>query len=1264
MRIAIDMQGAQSTGSRNRGIGRYSMALSEALARHAGGHQIFLVLNGLFPDTIQPIRAAFEGSLPQESIRVWEAPAPVNYASKENAWRRGSAELLRESALASCTPDVVLVTSLFEGLGDDAVSSVSKLSSTLPTAVILYDLIPFIHRSPYLDNPVVESWYQYKLDQLRRADLLLAISESSRQEAINYLGFPSEMVVNISTAADPKFRPYQIGGDAEANIRRRYQLHRPFVMYTGGIDHRKNIEGLIHAYAKLPSALRRSHQLAIVCSIQDSSRAALESVAKKCRLASDALVLTGFVPDEDLLALYNLCKVFVFPSWHEGFGLPALEAMSCGRAVIGANSSSLPEVIGREDALFDPRDPSSIAAKLAQVLNDELFRNELEQNGLRRAELFSWQKCAHQAVAAFERLHSTRSATASFRNLGARRLRLAYISPLPPVRSGISNYSAELLPELSRHFEIEVIVSQDVVSDSWVKANCPIRSVEWFRANVGRFDRILYHFGNSTFHQHMLGLMEEASGVVVLHDFFLSHLVASLDEAAHDRIGLMQELYHAHGHAALAEMARATDVNDVLWRYPCNRHVLERALGVIVHSESSRRLAAEWYGDDCGGEWSKVPMLRRTALDVDRDRARRALGLGRNDFLVCAFGMLGLTKLNHRLLESWMASVLAQEESSQLVFVGENERGKYGGELKHAIRRSARSDQIVITGWVDENTYGNYLAAADIAVQLRTLSRGEMSASVLDCMNYGLPTIVNANGSMADLPDDAVLKIGDAFSDSELTSALETLWGDCKIRVALGSRAREVIRKFHAPRACADVYAAAIEDAYRSASTDVSALAKSLCRGDGEPADTVAWARLAEAIARSVPPRIAQRQLLVDVSEIVHGDARSGIQRVVRSVLKHLLFHPPAGYRVEPVFAAGEKRYVYARSYVSQFFGFAQTPLGDGPIEFRSGDLFLGLDLTHRVVAAHRPTYEAMRRYGVSVWFVVYDLLPVLRPDWFGEGMADAHKQWLQVVAMADGAVCISMSVAKELSLWIREHGGERNGQFKIRWFHLGADVAGSVPSTGLQANASEVIDKLIAGPSFLMVGTLEPRKGYSQVLAAFEILWNQGISANLVIVGAKGWRADELVRNLLDHSMRGEKLFWLEGISDEYLERVYASSTCMIAASAAEGFGLPLIEAAQHRLPIIARDIPVFREVAGAHAYYFSGTTGEALAEAVRNWMALYAEGRVPLSDGMPWLTWAESVQQLLSAVLPAGSADGAVGSCGSSVSAGAVIAQLEAAK
>lgn len=1232
MRIVIDLQAAQSSGSRNRGIGRYSLSLAQAMVRQRGEHEVLIALNGMFADSVEPIRAAFEGLLPQKNILVWEAFAPVAHASKSNDWRRKVAEALREEFLASLEPDFVHVSSLFEGLGDDAVTSIGT-SCKLPTAVTLYDLIPYIHQTPYLMDAGVRAWYFEKIEQLLRADLWLAISESSRREGVEFLELSEVSAVNISTDADAHFKPVEISLDAERELRGKYGLDKPFVMYTGGIDHRKNIEGLIRAFSCLPADVCASHQLAIVCSVQPASREALEKLAAESGLTRNEVVLTGFVPDEDLLALYNLCTLFIFPSWHEGFGLPALEAMRCGAPVIGANTSSIPEVIGWDEALFDPHSDDAIARAIERALTDQAYRTELIARAQAQAQRFSWEESARRAIGAMERAHAARSASVEPRPDTAGRQgkpALAFVSPLPPERSGIADYSAELLPSLARHYDIDVISDLPSVEDPWIQANCSVRSVQWFLEHSLRYERVLYHFGNSAFHQRMFEMLRAVPGVVVLHDFYLSGVLAHMQWAAPGGSDFSGAMLRSHGFAGVRAYMGAEDKSEIVWNYPCSLEVIQDALGVIVHSANSRGLASQWYGIPAQN-WAVIPLLRNPHMHYERSEARAALGIGQDDFLVCAFGILGPHKLNHQLLQAWAGSELARNETCRLVFVGQNDGGEYGEEVLAAIRRS-RKGTIRITGWTDSDTFRRYLAAADVGVQLRTLSRGETSRAVLDCMNYGLATIVNANGSMADLPSDAVLMLPDAFTDEELSAALETLWHDRAARHALGRAGREAILRTHDPEACGDAYAQAIERFYLPRHAASLRLVRSMAKLARDGVGARDMEGVSKAIAASFPPANSKRQLLLDVSELVLRDSRSGIQRVVRSLLRNLLLSPPEGVCVEPVYATPDTvGYRYARTFTYRFLGCGDTQVFDDPVDFAPGDVFLGLDLSLDVVPTQADFYQRLRGHGATVKFIVYDLLPALMAHTCAQGVSEQYRKWLDVVAASDGAVCISEAVAGELSAWLEDEHRNRKLPFSIDWFHLGADIENSQPSSGLPENASEVLQALRAGPSFLAVGTLEPRKAQGQVLDAFELLWRDGIEANLVVVGKEGWRVGQLAARLRNHPRNGERLFWLDGISDEYLEKVYRAATCLIAASEGEGFGLPLIEAAQRSLPIVARDIPVFREVAGEHAFYFSGKEPRALADSLCAWLALHARDEHPKSSGLPWLTWEQSAHALL---------------------------------
>lgn len=400
-----------------------------------------------------------------------------------------------------------------------------------------------------------------------------------------------------------------------------------------------------------------------------------------------------------------------------------------------------------------------------------------------------------------------------------------------------------------------------------------------------------------------------------------------------------------------------------------------------------------------------------------------------------------------------------------------------------------------------------------------------------------------------------------------------------------------------------------------------------------EPASPSSGASQIKTVASlTVPPK----QLFVDISELVHQDAKTGIQRVVRSVLAEFLENPPTGFRVEPVYARVDQGYRYARQFTWRVAG-GNIPKGpDEPIVANKGDVFLGLDLQPHVVLRQEDFYAYLQAVGVKTHFVVYDVLPILMPHYFPKGTAKIYRQWLATLAQATGVMCISRAVAAELTDWLKQHDPARLSTSKIGWFHLGADVSSSLPSKGLPITATIVFEKLRQRPTFLMVGTLEPRKGHAQTLQAFEQLWHDNMDLNLVIVGKQGWMMEDLCNRICLHKEYTHRLFWLDRISDEYLEQIYAASTCLIAASEGEGFGLPLIEAAHFNLPLIVRDIPVFREVAEDHAFYFSGTNHNILALAVADWLQLFAEGNAPSSVNISRLTWKKSTEDLWDGIRP----------------------------
>ena len=199
-------------------------------------------------------------------------------------------------------------------------------------------------------------------------------------------------IVTIHGGISDHFKRHPDPAGTRAALLARYGISRlNVILYTGGDDYRKNIAGAIEAFAVLPADLRASAQLVIICSIAPNRKAVYLKNARRAGLTGDDIVFTGVIPEDDLVAFYSVCDVFVFPSLYEGLGLPVLEAMACGAPAIGGDNSSIRELIGDPDAMFDAADVNSIAAKMAQVLTDCQLAEKLRQHGLARAPLFTWE---------------------------------------------------------------------------------------------------------------------------------------------------------------------------------------------------------------------------------------------------------------------------------------------------------------------------------------------------------------------------------------------------------------------------------------------------------------------------------------------------------------------------------------------------------------------------------------------------------------------------------------------------------------------------------------------------------------------------------------------------------------------------------------------------------------------------------------------------------------------------------------------------------
>jgi glycosyltransferase involved in cell wall biosynthesis len=1001
MKILLDLQTLQSD-SRNRGIGRYAAGLTRALLQRDTKIVWHLLFNLSMPVDGLP---AFD--LPRERIHYFDSPAPTRGIDNANIGRRNASEVIRDAFVGSQHFDLIHIVSPFDGFGDETVVGWSDLCKAIVSTTV-YDLIPFQERNLYYTTPSASAWYQARLAGVRKAGVILTLSEFIKHLVMDLLNIPADRVFNIGADVDPIFLPMKFSHDDSRNFLSRYGITQKFIMHTGIIEQRKNIGRLTTAFSMLDPQVRQGHQLVLVGSTTDAQKKKIIDLGDRLGIGPGKIVFPGFVPDPDLARLYNLAKVTVMPSISEGFGLSLLEAMRCHCPVLGSNVTSIPEVIGTPELLFDPLDARDMERKLSQILVDSSFRRFAVEHVMVQQAKFSWERAAAVAEQAFQ--------------------------------SAIERHRSR--PQLVMKQKTCLIARPPQLSEP----------------------------ENAVFSELFQSLLKSTD--ITLVDYCA--LTTKAKEYTYDN------------NAILVIVIR--DTCEIL-------NLLARGPAVVVQLASS---------------------------------------------------------LPDELL-------LTLEETYQVM--------GWAAVKYHDIQSRTFSPESILH---HPNCLGLVRKVSDPKVD----PRWEMSR----------------------------LGFGQEWTKaSHLWAGIQSLWQASTLSIVV------------------------------DAIPQLGKLARTLhLRGNDRRA-------LANILATNHPSR-SKRYLFVDITELTKFDGRSGIQRVVRNILREIIDHNNTPLRVEPVYR-DDSVYRYARGFTSRFLG-RSVKLTEAIVDFQPSDIFLGLDLDLSVTKEAIATLRKHQLRGMRVCYVVYDVLPLLRPEWFVDGMSSMFSRWLSAISgISDRLICISQSVAATLIQELRSRGLAVNRSLEIVSFVLGSDLEKDIEA---QPNKLHPLLDSLAGCSarfvFTSVATIEPRKGHRQILDAFDILWASGQDVALSLVGNRGWLTALTVRRIQTHPELNRRLFWFEGVSDATLREIYSRSAAVVLASEGEGFGLPLVEAARHTKPIIARDLPVFREVAAEGAFYFSGLSGADLAQAIVDWIDLHLSGRVPRSTSINLRSWNEAAMQLLELVDRAG--------------------------
>jgi glycosyltransferase involved in cell wall biosynthesis len=371
-RIVLGLQGAQIHGNVVRGIARYIREHARAVAQAFPENVVRLdVTPGL------PLPVGLEMLPPQ--IPVSRADTPLKDA-----------------------PGVIYhVMSPMEGRPLDDLWPVWAQEPPVHVVVTLYDLIPLIFRSDYFHGPL-QRLLTARYELIRSAHGVLAISQQTANDAVELLGIDSSRVFTILSGSSSYFHPAQNPEASMRLLKEEFPALQPeFFFFASNSDPRKNTGGLLRAYALLAPSVRARHHLVVTCSQANTEfLAGIQQSAFDLGIAGTVHV-RSFVADPILLALYQSCLLFVFPSFYEGFGLPALEAMRCGAAVVVADNSSLREIVRRDDARFDPASAEAIAGMLLQAVEDPPWVQSLRGDAIGQVEHFTWAEVAKRTMGAY-----------------------------------------------------------------------------------------------------------------------------------------------------------------------------------------------------------------------------------------------------------------------------------------------------------------------------------------------------------------------------------------------------------------------------------------------------------------------------------------------------------------------------------------------------------------------------------------------------------------------------------------------------------------------------------------------------------------------------------------------------------------------------------------------------------------------------------------------------------------------------------------------
>lgn len=943
MRIALDLQACQ-TASRQRGIGRYALSMARALIESGSDrHEFFVILTSQYPAEAIEIRKTLSDVLVQERIVVVSSPGGIARAQSGNAWRAKAAQALYDDAMRTLAIDLVFCPSPFENMKADVVVPSAK---TVPFFATVHDLIPLTAPDIYLADDAERKAYFGQLAALRQADGLIAVSAFTKAETERRLGVEPYKITHAALGAADVFRPFSGPAETRDAILAKYGVKDRFVIVTAPYEERKNIHGMLAAYAAVDAAARANLQIVFAGFIREDSRTKILKMAREEGLGADEVLLAGYVPDEDLAALYSFCDLMVFPSLSEGFGLPPLEAMACGAIVIGSNTTSIPEVINHREAQFDPADTDDMAAVIQTALTSSTLRSRLAAWGKKRAAEFSWDKSARLVLQAFEA--STLRPPPAVQGPSSDRQRIGVMAFTEYPEGRQAGVLGRLLQDLAARHEVFLCLRGEAPFDPLIGTSAELCSEDWIEQQGGSLDAMIYVADARRIHE-FARWHASRPGVFILYDDVLS----DADTASGNTIPgeLQTALYETSGFAGLIDHM---DQGGRARRYGAGQSLVGSGATVLVND-----------GDSVAKGLKVVRTPPRTALIP--------IGPGealRRHFAIPPGARVVLASATDRTTAGLVVQAFRslREKDVYLLLGFDDEAGNVLPVGEDPDRIGSVVGRIIRVGSEIRRRYGAFMAAASVVVVAGETADPTSRGLAIDARHLGKPLIL--------APEDAGSSDGAVvLSTTALAEALSAALKPVNLTIE-ATYARQGTAAFDdQPAKTGKALRTLLSAAPRPA--PYLALASALPNQVADTFPDVAdISRVVQCVAANAA-LVRTPKAFIDISALASPGVEGRLDSLVHQLLKALLML--GGSALDAVYFDGT-RYVLARRYLSRILGVRNPVLNDEAIHFRSGDRLFAVDVVGLFPQTRSTLLDAQAR-GVVLAQISTSRILSLRPD-------------------------------------------------------------------------------------------------------------------------------------------------------------------------------------------------------------------------------------------------------------------------------------------